>query len=97
MFSKVSLLYLVTLALLVVSSPLPEVDAPIAIPLKTRTGFTDSNGVFNKDAFITKAVIVKNKHRQNMINLKKNVGIKAFPKVRFPYNLGVSVNLTSIM
>ncbi|KAJ7651743.1 acid protease [Mycena polygramma] len=51
---------------------------PGTISLRKRTTFTTSAGVFDKTKAIAATVATKNKHRQNLINLKKNVGPAAF-------------------
>jgi cathepsin D len=85
MFAKASLLATVTLAVLASASPvtLPtkKSTSGIAIPLKKRTSLTTFEGVFDHDAAIAQLITVKNKHRQNLINLEKNKGKAAFKEV----------------
>jgi hypothetical protein len=84
MHCKSSLLLLVTLAASTLATPLPAEDNK-TIPLRKRAAFTMVNGVFDRDAYLSKAVIVKNKHRQNLINLKKNMGVATFSKIKVLY------------
>ena len=85
MFAKASLLATVTLAVLASASPVTpptkKSTSGIAIPFKKRTSLTTSEGVFDHDAAIAQLVTVKNKHRQNLINLEKNKGRAAFKEV----------------
>ncbi|KAJ7703925.1 acid protease [Mycena rosella] len=80
MLKKVSLLLaLATLALSVAAVPALEPSAlGTAIPMRKRSSLTRSDGVFDKDKAIASTVDVINKHRQNLINLKKNKGVGAF-------------------
>ncbi|KAJ7170083.1 aspartic peptidase domain-containing protein [Mycena filopes] len=58
--------------------PIPQAPGGIAVPLRTRPLFTTSAGVFDKNKAIAATVVTQNKHRQNLINLKKNKGPTAF-------------------
>ncbi|KAJ6503325.1 acid protease [Mycena vitilis] len=60
------------------NGPLAAGSSGITLPLRKRTTFTTSAGVFDKTKAIAATVATKNKHRQNLINLKKNVGSTAF-------------------
>ncbi|KAJ6524584.1 acid protease [Mycena capillaripes] len=82
MFNAAALLLALTLAVSTVASPTPESASAsgITIPLRKRNGFTLLNGVFDKDKAHAATVATINKHRQNLINLEKNVGSHAFPK-----------------
>ncbi|KAJ6554591.1 acid protease [Mycena capillaripes] len=82
MFNAAALLLALTLAVSTVASPTPESASAsgITIPLRKRSGFTLANGVFDKDKAHAATVATINKHRQNLINLKQNVGSHAFPK-----------------
>ncbi|KAJ7596647.1 acid protease [Mycena floridula] len=79
MFPKTSLLVTVSLALYAIASPLsaPASISGTSIPLRKRASLTTSTGVFDKDSAIRHTVLIKNKHRQNLINLQKNNGTLA--------------------
>ncbi|KAJ7631160.1 acid protease [Roridomyces roridus] len=49
-----------------------------SIPLRSRSTLTAPDGVFDKSLAIAATVGTINKHRQNMINLEKNLGPAAF-------------------
>ncbi|KAJ6606003.1 acid protease [Mycena vulgaris] len=82
MFNKASLLLAVTLAISVAASPAPSEPVarsiPTSIPLRARSSLTRADGVFDKDKAILATIGTINKHRQNLINLEKNVGVAAF-------------------
>ncbi|KAJ7673755.1 acid protease [Mycena polygramma] len=80
MFNKSALLVAVTLALAVASAPPPAetVARGTTIPLPKRSSLTRADGVFDKDKATAATVNTINKHRQNLINLKNNLGIEAF-------------------
>ncbi|KAJ7673877.1 acid protease [Mycena polygramma] len=80
MFNKTGLLLAVTLALSVAASPAAASveSSGTAIPLRKRTSLTRADSVFDKDKVIAENVRTLNKHRQNLINLKKNKGVEAF-------------------
>ncbi|KAI0769926.1 acid protease [Fomes fomentarius] len=87
MFPKTTL---ITLALALVASANPIVesgnaarDVPatktgVRIPLHKRGTLTNADGTFNHEKAVRQIVKLKNKHRQNLINLEKNVGRHAF-------------------
>ncbi|KIJ41128.1 hypothetical protein M422DRAFT_31981 [Sphaerobolus stellatus SS14] len=76
MFCKTSM---ITLALALLSAATPvERSESVAIALPKRSGLTTADGVFNHELAILQTVTTKNKHRQNLINLEKNVGRHAF-------------------
>lgn len=79
MFNKLALLVSVALSLLVIAAPLPE--SGVAVPIRKRAcRLTDANGVFDHDKAVRATVLLKNKHRQNLINLRNNRGLDAFSK-----------------
>jgi cathepsin D len=51
------------------------------IHLGKRQSLSKPDGTFDLDKAIAHTVAVRNKHRQNLINLERNVGRKAFNKV----------------
>ncbi|KAJ6477856.1 acid protease [Mycena vitilis] len=74
-----ALLITVALALAVLAAPpAAETIAGTAIPLPKRSSFTRADGVFDKDKAIAATVDTINKYRQNLINLKNNLGVGAF-------------------
>ncbi|OJT11687.1 Aspartic protease [Trametes pubescens] len=75
MFCKASL---VTVALALIAAASPLQDAGISIPLAKRSSLTNADGTFNHEKAILSTIQTKNKHRANLINLEKNVGIHAF-------------------
>ncbi|TBU27158.1 acid protease [Dichomitus squalens] len=81
MFCKATLLT-VALALVASASPIAREPAPsgIRIPLQKRGSLKNADGTFNHEAAVREIVKLKNKHRQNLINLEKNVGRQAFPE-----------------
>ncbi|OBZ78061.1 Aspartic protease [Grifola frondosa] len=87
MFSKASLLTVV-LALLASATPLPT-DGGVRIPLEKRGSLTNADGTFNIEKGIHERLKLENKHKQNLINLERNVGQDEFKKM-FP-----DVNTTS--
>ncbi|ESK98138.1 aspartic protease [Moniliophthora roreri MCA 2997] len=78
MFSKAALFIAITIALLSSANPIIDPilrhDIGRPIPLRKRKSLTKDDGVFDIDNAVVQAVITKNKHRQNLINLKKNTG-----------------------
>ncbi|KAJ7600782.1 acid protease [Mycena floridula] len=80
LFQAPTFLVTVTLALSLASAspftyPKREIaTAGTAIPIRKRSALADSNGVFNKDKAIIQIVQTQNKHRQNLLNLKSNLG-----------------------
>ncbi|KAJ7142091.1 acid protease [Mycena crocata] len=79
MFNKASLLLAVTLAISVAASPAPApATRGTTIPLRKRSSLTREDGVFDKDKAILATIGTINKHRQNLLNLEKNVGVSAF-------------------
>jgi cathepsin D len=51
------------------------------VPLHRRTSLTRKDGVFDFDKAIHNIASAGNKHRQNLINLERNLGKEAFPEV----------------
>ena len=82
MFSKVSLLALVTLSLLAAANPVIKRDPGARIPLRTRRTLTKEDGTFDFEGAISHTTHIKHKYRQNLINLESNVGKEAFNEVR---------------
>ncbi|KAI0952451.1 hypothetical protein AcW1_004540 [Taiwanofungus camphoratus] len=78
MFCKVTSLT-VALALLASASPIVQ-ETGIRIPLHKRGSLTNADGTFNRAKAIEQTIKTQNKHRQNLINLERNVGRQAFPK-----------------
>ncbi|KAI9059249.1 acid protease [Trametes sanguinea] len=82
MFCK-STLVTVALALLSAATPIVRDDASITtgirIPLQKRGSLKNADGIFNYEKAVRELVKLKNKHRQNLINLEQNVGRDAFP------------------
>lgn len=78
MFSKA--FFFATL-LLAARSASVEPASGTVIPLPKRASLTTSDGVFDWDKAILQTVATQNKHRQNLINLKKNKGAAAFNEV----------------
>ncbi|KAJ7584093.1 acid protease [Mycena floridula] len=88
MFANSSLLVAVALAVFAAANPVASSDdAPVkrnkgtAIPLRRRSALTRPDGVFDLDKAIIQTVLTKNKHRQNLINLKKNTGNQTINEV----------------
>ncbi|KAJ6478606.1 acid protease [Mycena vitilis] len=80
MFNATALLLTITLAVCTAASPTLASDAKgTVIPLRKRSSFALPNGVFDKDKAHASTVAALNKHRQNLINLKNNLGEAAFP------------------
>ncbi|KAI0078957.1 acid protease [Panus rudis PR-1116 ss-1] len=78
MFCKVALLT-VALSFLASASPLLEPHVTgVRIPIRKRASLTTADGVFDHDKAILYTVQTVNKHRQNLINLKLNLGEDAF-------------------
>ncbi|KAI0755204.1 acid protease [Daedaleopsis nitida] len=85
MFCKATLLA-VALALVATASPVDtdhvfDPATPVTgvrIPIQKRGSLTNTDGTFNHDKTIRQIVKLKNKHRQNLINLEKNIGRSAF-------------------
>ncbi|CAK5266694.1 unnamed protein product [Mycena citricolor] len=73
MFNKSALLLAVSLALSVCAVPSPAPEG-VAVPIRARSALTTADGVFDHDGAIAETVKTINKHRQNLINLKKNKG-----------------------
>ncbi|KAI0675140.1 acid protease [Trametes maxima] len=76
MFVHSSLIAL-ALALSAAASPVSE-DMGTRIPFRKRDGFTTQDGWFDHASAVKQVVRDRNKHRNNMINLKKNFGVDAF-------------------
>ncbi|KAJ7079971.1 acid protease [Mycena belliarum] len=74
-----ALIVAVTLAVSATAAPtrVPTTASGISIPLRKRATYTQQNGVFDKDKAIAASVGTINKHRQNLLNLVKNVGDSA--------------------
>ncbi|TBU55644.1 protease [Dichomitus squalens] len=79
MFCKAALIT-VALALIASASPIVKPSSGIRIPIQKRGSLTNEDGTFNAEKVARELVRVQNKHRQNLINLKNNVGVKAFNK-----------------
>ncbi|KAI0692346.1 protease [Cerioporus squamosus] len=80
MFCKATL---VTVALALIASASPIVvpsKSGVRIPIKKRGSLTNDDGTFNYDKVAHHIVRTKNKYRQNLINLEKNVGRQAFSR-----------------
>ncbi|KAJ6578886.1 acid protease [Mycena vulgaris] len=81
MFSKHTVLLAATLTIFAAAVPTPAPTAAGAIgtsiPLRKRSTFTQLDGVFDKDKAIAATVRTINKHRQNLLNLKNNLGAAA--------------------
>ncbi|RDX50372.1 protease [Lentinus brumalis] len=79
MFCKTTLLT-IALALLAsqsVSHALHHANTGVRVPISKRGTLTNSDGTFNHDKAVREIVKLKNKHRQNLINLQKNRGSQA--------------------
>lgn len=81
MFCKATLLT-VALALVASATPIERETTGIRIPLGKRASLTKADGTFDHEAAIRQSVITKNKHRQNLINLQKNVGLKPGQEIK---------------
>ncbi|KAF8636167.1 hypothetical protein AX17_003739 [Amanita inopinata Kibby_2008] len=79
MFNKSALLVTVSLALFSAASPVAQ-PGLTTVPIHKRSTLTLADGVFDHDKAIELTVATRNKHRQNMINLERNLGKEAFPK-----------------
>ncbi|KAF8509470.1 acid protease [Hysterangium stoloniferum] len=79
MFCKVTL-FTISLALLAAAKPVERRVQGISIPLAKRSSLTREDGTFNHGKAIIQTVRTKNKHRQNLQNLERNLGPKAFNK-----------------
>ena len=77
MFHKASLIATVTLALIAAATPMEGTEG-IRVPLARRARLTKADGTFDLARAIEHTVTVKNKHRQNLINLERNMGKEAF-------------------
>ncbi|KAI8996510.1 acid protease [Trametes punicea] len=82
MFCKATLL---TLALALLASATPVANeqfvAPgIRIPLHKRGSLKNEDGTFNHEKAVREIVKLKNKHRQNLLNLVTNLGPDALPE-----------------
>ncbi|KAI0359193.1 acid protease [Trametes cingulata] len=76
MFVKTSL---ITLALVLSATASPVVEGlGTPVPFERRNGVTTEDGWFDHESAIQQVVYDRNKHRQNMINLERNVGRQAF-------------------
>ncbi|KAI8978783.1 acid protease [Trametes punicea] len=75
--------FTVTLALLSAATPVlldeTAVSTGIRVPLHKRGSLRNAGGVFDYEKTVRELVKLKNKHRQNLINLERNVGRQAFP------------------
>ncbi|KAH9911596.1 acid protease [Fomitopsis serialis] len=71
MFSKSTLVVMVTLALLGSTTPVDREQGTV-IPFAKRSGLATSDGVFDHENAILSTVRTHNKHRQNIINLQQN-------------------------
>ncbi|KAI8972223.1 acid protease [Trametes punicea] len=70
---------LITLALVLSASASPVAEGlSTRIPFEKRNAFTTSNGWFDHDRAVQQVVRDLNKHRNNLINLERNVGRHAF-------------------
>ncbi|RPD62690.1 acid protease [Lentinus tigrinus ALCF2SS1-7] len=77
MFCKTTLIT-VALALFASASPIVRPSTTgVRIPLNKRGTLTNADGTFNHDKAVREIVKLKNKHRQNLINLEKNLGSEA--------------------
>ncbi|KAI0662190.1 acid protease [Cubamyces menziesii] len=85
MFCKATLITTVALALLSSATPITRDEPSVAtgsgirVPLYKRGSLKNADGIFNYDKAVRELVKLKNKHRQNLINLERNVGRDAFP------------------
>ncbi|KAI0677640.1 acid protease [Trametes maxima] len=84
MFCKTTL-FTVALALLSSASPIARDDvessvmAGIHVPLTKRGSLKNAQGIFEYERAVRHLVNLKNKYRQNLINLEGNFGKDAFP------------------
>ncbi|EMD37833.1 hypothetical protein CERSUDRAFT_50799 [Gelatoporia subvermispora B] len=94
MFPKATLT--ITVALAVLSSATPVVlDSGVRVPYQKREFLTNDDGTFNHEEAIRQTARTHNKHRQNMINLKNNMGYEAFPEKGAEIKPVMSYNTTS--
>ncbi|KAJ7456903.1 acid protease [Mycena latifolia] len=78
MLGNSALLLAVTIAVSTAAAPISGVvTGGTSIPLRKRSTFTRTNGVFDKDRAIVATVGTLNKHRQNLLNLQNNLGAAA--------------------
>jgi hypothetical protein len=84
MFSRAILIVLVALSYLVSAFPVLPRQSGIRIPLRRRATLTNQDGTLDLYQAVASTVFTLNKHRQNLINLKNNVGAQAFNPVRNP-------------
>ncbi|KAI1791329.1 protease [Ganoderma leucocontextum] len=78
MFCKATLIS-VALALIASATPIAQPNG-VRVALQKRGSLINEDGTFNAEKVARELVRVHNKHRQNLINLKQNVGEKAFNK-----------------
>ncbi|KAI8986154.1 acid protease [Trametes punicea] len=76
---------LLTFALGLVASGTPVANEPavtsgIRIALPKRNSLKNEDGTFNYEKAVRETVKLKNKHRQNLINIATNLGYDALPK-----------------
>ncbi|KAI0930017.1 hypothetical protein AcV5_006827 [Taiwanofungus camphoratus] len=69
----------ISLALAISGSPTSTYNG-IRIPVHKRNSLTKADGSFDHEQAIIQTVKTANKHRQNLINLERNVGRQAFPE-----------------
>ncbi|KAM6502920.1 acid protease [Amanita muscaria] len=81
MVNRSTLFLSLALPFFTVARPLSQPD-DAAIPLHKRFSLALPNGVFDHDTAVAVTVLVKNKHRQNLINIQNNFGADDFPEVR---------------
>ncbi|KAF8509471.1 acid protease [Hysterangium stoloniferum] len=72
--------FTVALALLAAAHPAERKVQGVSIPLAKRSSLTREDGTFNHEKAILQTVATKNKYRQNLQNLERNRGLKAFNK-----------------
>ncbi|KIY49961.1 acid protease [Fistulina hepatica ATCC 64428] len=59
--------------------PVPHGHDEITVPLHRRASLVSENGVFNLERATALTIATQNKHRQNLVNLRKNAGEDALP------------------
>jgi cathepsin D len=74
MFCKASLLLTVTFAVIVAASPANKSGHGVAVPFAKRGTLTTADGVFDLEKAKLQIAQVQAKHRQNMINIERNIG-----------------------
>ncbi|KAM6489785.1 acid protease [Amanita muscaria] len=79
MFKRSALLITVTFAIFAATSPVHQLEG-VAIPIHRRTNSTLPDGVFNHEKTILSTIRTVNKYRQNLINLKNNLGEDSLPE-----------------